>query len=535
MPQIPESFGIVVNPLAKTNIAMPDTQSSQMYANVGLQLSNNLANIANQVQFQARKDEEAFNSAQIIDFKTKLASFENEKKIALSELPATDPTIFEKTKKTFEAERKNFITTYSNQYKNNQQLSSLINRQAEVDAVDFNYDVNRTLSNKKREYGTNKIYEGIYSINQRLENGGNPAKLSNDLNVILQTGLQSGLIDQNDINRERDKQKSIIEDLQKKYELTRQANLVASGQIYIDPTDSDDRKIGELAFKTQLENTIKRKGDAGSTIFSFIQKTGYVPQQIKSNWGSLLNVGSPNQKVEIAENIASLVDANPRLQNQFNSDDINFVNAVKSRLGSGLPSENIIQYAEKEINKFQSMDRLAKKQVMRDKKNDLDSNFEDLKDDLSSQGLFSWFKSNPQIEDGIKQNYENLVNDVFLDNPNATFEGATEFAKNQLKNSYKITSIGKKRVMKDAPESFFSGDTNWINGQFETRIKEVKGKNINLDNYILQPIPNEIKKGRPVYAVIEVDEYGQMNPILDQNNQKVYFRPDLKQIQNSKK
>jgi len=534
MVKIPESFGIVANPSAKTNIAMPDAQLSQMYANTGMQLSNNLMNIANQVRYQEKKQEEAFNAAQIIDFKTKLATFENEKRIALNELPATDPTVFEKTKSTFETERKNFITTYTDQYKNNQELSNLINRQANVDAVDFKFDVDRAISSKKKEYGTNKIYEGIYSINQRLENGGNSTKLSNELNVVLQTGLQAGLIDQNDINREKDKQKSIIEDLQRKYELTKQANLVASGQIYIDPTDGDDRKIGELAFKTQLENTIKRNGDAGSAVFGFVQKTGYVPQQVKSNWGALLNVGSPNQRVEIAENIASLVDSNPRLQNQFNSDDINFVYAIKSRIGTGLPNENIIQYAEKEINKFQSMDRLAKKQVIRDQQKKLDNEFNNLKDDLTDQGLFSLFKSNPEIEEGIKQNYQTLVNDVFLDNPSATFDGATEFAKNQLKNSYKITSVGKKRVMKDAPESFFSGDTSWINKQFETTVKDAIGKNANLDNYVLQPIANEIKKGRPVYGIVEVDQYGQMNAVLNQNNQKLYFQPNLKQVQNKK-
>jgi hypothetical protein len=88
--------------------------------------------------------------------------------------------------------------------------------------------------------------------------------------------------------------------------------------------------------------------------------------------------------------------------------------------------------------------------------------------------------------------------------------------------------------MKDAPESFFSGDTSWINKQFETTVKDAIGKNANLDNYVLQPIANEIKKGRPVYGIVEVDQYGQMNAVLNQNNQKLYFQPNLKQVQNKK-
>jgi hypothetical protein len=530
MPEIPQSYGIVVNPSFKSNIAMPDTQASQMTSQLGQQLSSNLMNIATQIQYQNIKEEESFNAAQVIDFRTKLATFENDKRIALNELSPNDPKLLEETKKNFQTERQEFINNYLSNYTDNKKLSSLIKRQADAENVDFNFDVDRTLSNKKREYGTNKIYEGIYSVNQRLQNGGNAAKLSNELNLILQTGLQSGLIDQNDINREKDKQKSIIEDLQKKYELTKQANLVANGQIVVDPTDSEDRKLAELAFQTQLEGTIKRNGNPEAMTMNFIQKTGYVPNQIKNNYSAMLNVGNPSERIAIAENIASLVESNSRLQNQFNSDDINFVYAIKSRLNTGLPAENIIQYAEKDMNKFQSMDRIAKKQVLRDQKKQLDNKFENLKDDLSNPNFIELLKSNPQIEDGIKKDYETLVNDVFLDNPNATFDGATEFAKNQLKNTYKITTVGKKRVMKDAPESFFSGDTSWINKQFERIIKNVKGKDVNLDNYVLQPVANEIKKGKPIYGIVEVDQYGQMNVVLDQNNQKLYFQPNLKQV-----
>jgi hypothetical protein len=540
MPKIPESYGIVANPSFKTTMAMPDSETSQMIARVGEQLSGNLINIAGQMQYQSIKEQEAFDASQIIDFKTQLAKFENDKRLALAELPATDPKLFDKTKKTFQAERDSFIGNYINQYKDNQKLSSLIKRQADAESVDFNFDVDKTLLNKKREYGTNKIYEGIYSINDRLQKGGNPKKLSNELNSILQTGLKAGLIDQNDINRERDKQKSIIQDLQVQYEKTRQANLVASGQLHLDPNSGDDRKLGELAYQTQLQNTLKKGGDAESATLNFINKTGFLPQQVKSMWSSQLNMGNPKQKIEAAQQIADIIDSRPRLQNQFNSDDLNFVNAIKSRINLGLPPEQILSYAEKEINKFQSMDRIAKGQIInnKDTKKIIDNSFEDLKDKLTDTGFFSFFKSTPQIEEGLKTKYETLVKDAFL-NGNTTLESASEYAKTKLRGQYRITNVGKPRVMEYAPEVFYDkyngGDTSWIKGQMAGVIAQnylvPDFKNVEKD-YTLQLIEGSVESGKPSYNIVKNDEFGGIlggSVLLDNRNQPIVFTPNIEE------
>ena len=535
MPKIPDSYGIITAPSVKTDIAMPDTQSSQMLANLGNQLSGNLINIAGQMQYQSIKEDEAFNAAQIIDFKTKLATFENDKRIAISELPANDPLLFDKTKKTFQSERDSFINNYASQYKDNQRLSSLIKRQADVEAVDFNFDVDRTLSSKKREYGTNKIYEGIYSVNERLGKGGNPTKLSNELNTILQTGLKSGLIDQNDINREKDKQKSIIEELQKQYEKTRQANLVASGQAFIDPTNSDDKKIGDLAYQNIINNNRKQGIDPIVSTMSFIQKTGYVPSEVKGIWSTQLNVGNPQQKLETASNIANLIEANPRLQNQFSSDDINFAMEIKKRSASGLPAQQIIEYSEKEISKYQSMDRIAKMQVFNEKnsKKNIQQNF----DDFIDENYKSYFSSNPAIEDGLKVTFEQIVKDQFTNNKNATLEGSVEFAKNVIKNEFAITDIGKKKVMRYAPETFYNkyngGDTSWIKEQFAYKIVENKAINKidDLDkDFSLVPHPNFIAGGKPSYFVAhKVGDSGQEEIMLGSNNRPIMFTPNIEE------
>jgi len=535
MPKIPESYGIVANPSFKTTMAMPDSEASQMTAKLGEQLGGNLMNIATQMQYQSIKEQEAFDTAQIIDFKTKLATFENEKRIALAELPATDPTLFDKTKKSFESERASFINNYTNQYKDNARLSSLIKRQADVEAVDFNFDVDKTLLSKKREYGTNKIYEGIYSINQRLEKGGNPAKLSNELNTILQSGLKAGLIDQNDINREKEKQKAIIQELQIQYEKTRQANLVASGQLIINPSDANDKKIGDLAYQKILTNNTKQGIDPIVSTMSFIQKTGYIPSEVKNIWNSQLNVGNPQQKLETALNIANLIEVNSRLQNQFNSDDINFAMEIKKRSQGGLPAQQIIEYSEKEISKYQSMDRIAKLQIFneKDSKKNIENNFEDFID----ENFKPIFSSNPTIKDNLKITFEQIVKDQFVNNKNATLEGSVEYAKNVIKNEYTITDIGKKKLMRYAPETFFSkynnGDTSWIKEQFAYKIIENKAVNSLKeldDDFTLIPHPNFIAGGKPSYFVAhKVGDYGREEVILGANNRPIMFTPNIEE------
>jgi hypothetical protein len=375
------------------------------------------------------------------------------------------------------------------------------------------------------------------SINCYAEKGGNPAKLSGELNTILQTGLKAGLIDQNDINREREKQKNIVKDLQVQYEKTRQANLVASGQLHLDPNSGDDRKLGELAYQTQLQNTLKKGGDAESATLNFINKTGFLPQQVKSIWSSQLNMGNEKQKIETARQIADIIDSNPRLQNQFNNDDINFVNAIKSRTNLGLPPEQILSYAEKEINKFQSMDRIAKGQIINNKDNKkfIDSSFDDLKDKMTDTGFFSLFKPTPQIEEGLKVKYETLVKDAFL-NGNTTPESAAEYSKTKLQGQYRITSVGKPRVMEYAPEVFYDkyngGDTSWIKGQMAGVIAQnylvPDFKNVEKD-YTLQLIKGSVESGKPSYNIVKSDEFGGNSVLLDNRNQRIVFTPNIEE------
>ena len=409
MVKIPDSYGMVVKPTTQTQIA-PSNNTSQLTAQTVQQVSGNLMNTAISMEYIKQKEQESFNASQILDFKTELSKFENQKRVALTELPSTDAKAIETAKNQFLSDRTNFVNQYSNKFKDNLQVFDLIKRQANAESVDFEYDVDRVVSSKKKEYGQNVIYKSIYDINNRLENGGNINRLKEQLQQTLQTGFKAGLIDQQDIIRETEKQKNIIGELQKQYEKTRYANLVADGRMQIDPSNADDRKLGDLAYQNIIQKTSKQGIDPMVASMNFIQKTGFVPSNVKGIWSTQLNVGTPQQKLTTANTIASLIEDNPRLQNQFHNEDISFAMEINKRSNAGLPPAQVIEYAEKEVSKYQTMDRIAKTQIItqKDFKKSIENNYKDLVNDYNPI-----FSKNPAIDDGVKTTFEQIVKGIF--------------------------------------------------------------------------------------------------------------------------
>ena len=152
---------------------------------------------------------------------------------------------------------------------------------------------------------------------------------------------------------------------------------------------------------------------------------------------------------------------------------------------------------------------------------------------MTDRGFFSIFKSDPIIEEGIKTKYETLVKDAFL-NGNTTPESAVEFAKTKLQSEYRVSTVGKPRVMQYAPEVFYdkynNGDTSWINKQLKVEISKhtLVPSLDNLENqYILQATQETIKGKKPSYNIVNIDNYGGYSLLLDNQNQPVVFKPEI--------
>lgn len=534
MVAIPKSPGVTTSPNRQTTIAAPDMASGQMIPRALMGAGAEIERAAVQLNYQQQIEEEAVNAARVVDFKTKLNKFENEQRIALSELPTNDLEAISTAKDNLLKARQTFIEDNLSQYQDNPNLSNLIKAQADSNAVDFEFDADRVLSSKKREFGQGKIYESIYNINTRLEKGGSVDAAKRDLEETIQAGLKTGLLDMQDVIREREKQKGLIREREIEFQKTYVANRIASGEIQINPADSEGRKMGELAWEIQLKNAQKSGRDVEATLDNFISTTKYIPAQVRNVWSAQLTAGTPEQKVATAENISELLSRNPRLQDQLNSDDVSYINAIKTRIGTGLSPKQIVEFTDSELSKIQSLDRQGKTKMFNEDtfKKARDSGYKALASDLAD---INWSLSEATVSGDIKGAYETLVKDAFLSQKYATPEAAIEYAKTQIKNTWGQTKVGKPAVMRYAPETFFPDNNSWIPAQFDSVVAQhtlsEKAKGASKD-YSLAPIPNAVMNGVPSYFV--VDKNG-TDLLRDAQNQPVIFTPDFEKTEEYKK
>lgn len=534
MVAIPKSPGVTTGPNRQTTIAAPDMASGQMIPRALMGAGAEIERAAVQLNYQQQIEEEAVNAARVVDFKTKLNKFENEQRIALSELPTNDLEAISTAKDNLLKARQTFIEDNLSQYQDNPNLSNLIKAQADSNAVDFEFDADRVLSSKKREFGQGKIYESIYNINTRLEKGGSVDAAKRDLEETIQAGLKTGLLDMQDVIREREKQKGLIREREIEFQKTYVANRIASGEIQINPADSEGRKMGELAWEIQLKNAQKSGRDVEATLDNFISTTKYIPAQVRNVWSAQLTAGTPEQKVATAENISELLSRNPRLQDQLNSDDVSYINAIKTRIGTGLSPKQIVEFTDSELSKIQSLDRQGKTKMFNEDtfKKARDSGYKALASDLAD---INWSLSEATVSGDIKGAYETLVKDAFLSQKYATPEAAIEYAKTQIKNTWGQTKVGKPAVMRYAPETFFPDNNSWIPAQFDSVVAQhtlsEKTKGASKD-YSLAPIPNAVMNGVPSYFV--VDKNG-TDLLRDAQNQPVVFTPNFEKTEQYRK
>lgn len=534
MVAIPKSPGVTTGLSTQATTAAPDISSGQIIPKALMGAGAEIERAAVQLNYQQQIEEDAVNAAKVIDFKTKLNKFENEQRIALSELPTNDLETISTAKENLLKNRQAFINENLTQYQDNPNLSNLIKAQADSNSVDLEFDADRVLSAKKKEYGQGKIYESIYNINGRLEKGGSIDAAKRDLEETVQAGLKTGLLDMQDVIREREKQKVLIHEREVEFQKTYIANRIASGEIQINPADSDGRKMGELAWEIQLKNAQKSGRDIEATLDSFISTTNYIPAQVKNVWSSQLTAGTAEQKVKTAESVSELLSRNPRLQDQLSSDDISYVNAVKTRLGTGLSPKQIIEFTDAELSKIQSLDRQGKTKLFNEDtfRKSRDSGYKGLASDLMDTG---WFSADAQVAGDIKGAYEALVKDAFLSQKYATPEAAIEYAKTQIKNTWGATKVGKPVVMQYAPETFFPDNNAWIPAQFDSVVTQhvlSENKKGASKDYSLAPVPNAIRNGIPSYFVI--DKNG-TDLLRDAQNQPVVFTPDFEKTEEYKK
>ena len=547
MVAIPKSFGVIQRPTTQTGQAEINPSYNQILpnaiSNLGSQVQNASLQLRQQqaqeeflLQKQQQKEQEAFNAAQLLDFKTRLSKIDNEAELNYKNLPSSNINEVDKIKNTLLENRKNFVNQESEKFKNNPTLLNLIQQQANTSSVDIENNLATEYSRKQKDFGINKIYESIYNVNTQIASGRNVANAKKTLDETLQFGLRSGLIDMKDVIREKEKQQQLVKQRQKELEEKVAFNTVINGQTYLDPNSSRNQKIIDSNFAKSAQ-TNKNPEQLG---FDLSVNTGIIPSQFKNVLTGRLTIGSPKQQVESAKNIIDMISRRPSLQDQFRSDELRLVNEMKDNIDIGLPAEQIIKYARDNLNKISSLDRKARNDLYENKdyKKQLDKNYKNLQSKLRDEAGFDLFKTKAEIPPQLEVYYKQLVKNAIVSD-GMTPEGAIKSAEDRIKKEWGLTNIGTRRIQRGAPEVFYGayGNTDWIKGQLSNTIitYELNAERPKLDNYSLEPIPQSIMNNKPSYYIQKQNQYGMSEFLIDSKNQPVIFTPNILETEKVKK
>lgn len=558
MVKIPESYGTKINLGTQPTTAVlsiPDTNQdivasvkklgdSIINFGMGQALLNKKELAQKQLEHEQflKQDRKEYEDAMFFDAQSQLQSVQNDEKIKFAEIPAINGKEIDNAKNNSFANYDKVAQSIANQFTDDPKLFARINQEIESERIQFKYAMDNAVVSKNKEYKTNVFYKSIDNYQRQYEKGANFNKINNQIQALYAWGLQSNIINQQDINRQNQRIQAINIERQKQFLQTQEINKVLSGSVIIDPSNSDDKKIAEIAF----DKAIKQGSENGMGIFAigkdFIKKTNYIPQKYQSFLYSNLVTGSDENKVQAAQFIATLP---PKLQTQFSNENLHYAINLTKNVSLGIDFKKAIEYTDAQQNKNKTLDyqlrlNTGKNYIKRQSNNTEDNNvfsYKNIAENLNfNPSSFATEYQPATLKYKISENFKDIFLKELANNPESTPESALEVSKNIIATKYSPTSVGRPRIMEYSPESYYkdlnNGNTDWIQMQFEKLLKQnnskIKNRKIN-DEYTLIPIASTTKTNKPAYYVIYTgDEEKVANFVTKKNsNQKLIFVPDL--------
>ena len=528
MVKIPTSPGVQARPQQVTPTVRQPVDTGERFIAQGItQLGSAIAGIGQQAMIQEQRDQEAFNASQVLQYKNQLRRFDNQEKIALSEAGANQDVIT-KSKQDILDRRKLFTDELKQQFGDNKQVQALIERESQSSLVDLEFNVDKDLSRKRKTYGENQFYGSVSDLRNDFENTQSPeelASIANELQTLQATALNAGIVDMKDIERLEKDFKTIRKE--REQEALQEATFInaTQGNLLLDSTDKNDRKVINKGFEKYRELTDDPEGLARDISVN----TGIVPDVYKKGLNSMLFVGNPDRKIESANEIINLIRENPTLERQFNEKTKAFAQAIESRINVGLSSEEVVKFAEDEINKNKDKNKIIRQQEFEldysKKGKKFIETINDITDEIKDKsGIFFEAETPKEMSFDVLT----IAKDYYINN-GSDIDDAIELATEKVKSRWAITNIGGERYQKFAPEAEYPNMTSKELRQQARNLagKYLSDKSVIKDNIRAVIIPDSLNTNKPNYNLLIEDEFGKIDNIRDESNNPVVWTPDI--------
>ena len=533
MVKIPTSPGVQARPQqarpqqVTPTVRQPVDTGERFIAQGITQLGSAIAGIGQQAMIQEQRDQEAFNASQVLQYKNQLRRFDNQEKIALSEEGANQDVIT-KSKQDILDRRKLFTDELKQQFGGNKQIQALIERESQSSLIDLEFNIDKDLSRKRKTYGENQFYGSVSDLRDDFENAQSPeelASIANELQTLQATALNAGIVDMRDIERLEKDFKKIRKE--REQEALQEATFInaTQGKLLLDSTDKNDRKVINKGFEKYRELTDDPEGLARDISVN----TGIVPDVYKKSLNSMLFVGNPDRKIESANEIINLIRENPTLDRQFDDKTKALAQAIESRINVGLSSEEVVKFAEDEINKNKDKNKIIRQQEFEldysKKGKKFIETINDITDEIKDKsGIFFEAETPKEMAFDVLT----IAKDYYINN-GSDIDDAIELATEKVKSRWAITNIGGERYQKFAPEAEYPNMTSKELRQQARNLagKYLSDKSVIKDNIRAVIIPDSLNTNKPNYNLLIEDEFGKIDNIRDESNNPVVWTPDI--------
>lgn len=327
-------------------------------------------------------------------------------------------------------------------------------------------------------------YRGLFQSRIELRLAG--AKTQQDI-----LGIQADILAEEEVIGEKAtndllrKTLSSLDTINKDIDLAARGSMFASGEAYLNPADSDDKKAFNAYYENNVEPLLNdvaasagtpEEGQAQRTAFllDLIDRVRYVPDRLRGDITSVARGRDVEEIAAASEFIDRLRHVNPHLLSSFNEQDLARIDLVRQFKESGYNSREALDLADKATSPVNQQLR----QYRMEELNGLKIDYRDKATDIFN----GWFDfgvdiNNPASQEEIlnlELDYRRAFSSGYLMTGNAEY--AEKMANRMVSGQYSATSVnGIKQVMKYAPEKYYhiSGvdNTEWIRTQMIDRAK----------------------------------------------------------------
>ena len=501
---------------------------------------------------QVKKEQEAYDVAQINDAKNKIRRIDNEIRLDANNRPIDEN--FTKLGETYKQQRNLKIQEATRNLPD--YLQSKIKSFVDAQGIDLEFKVGTTFQRKQKEFTQNISYEAIREASEQFSNATNEIELAQaqqGFEDVINSIKNSGALTPKQIDSEI---KAINEERKQKELQYKKRNAIKQaigGKVIL------DRKTQQKDLDSYFDNIetgdidyLKGKGQ------EIAIKTGVLPTSFKREVINSMRMGEPLKKFDSAMTINNLITQNKALQEQFKSSHIAYATAVAERSSLGLDPKKIIEFTDNEFSKNKSLDRDLRQKNFKDeyKRNneDVDDRLVSLTEDIADEfgdmyekekGL-NWFQDfflsrDPSVPQQMTQEVVEVAEEFYI-NEGLDFDSSIETAKRVVSKNWKVTTVGKDidgnktRLTKYSIESQYPRYTDEIvqqaNTVTKTLIKESGGTFFDNDseNFNLIPILNSVGNEKTGYNIIYKNKDGVFESLRDENNLMYAYYPDITKI-----